>query len=477
MKVRNTLGGKMEIFEPIDPGRIGIYVCGLTVYDRMHVGHLRTFVSFDIIIRYLKFKGYKVNFVRNFTDIDDKIIDRARKEGLSSYDLAEKYINLFKRDISHFDLVQPNFEPRVSDHIEDIVKLIKKILEKGHGYVADGDVFFDIDSFPEYGKLSGMTKENMLAGARVEPSEKKRNPLDFALWKAKKYPDEPSWKAPWGEGRPGWHIECSAMSMKYLGETFDIHGGGIDLVFPHHENEIAQSESATGKKFVNYWLHVGHLTIGGEKMSKSLGNIIGIERILEDFHPEVVKFSFARCHYRSPVEFSQDMLKKDEKTLVNFYYTLEMEMERAKINIESGDIEKVQAEDDYLRKFTDFMDEDFNTPSAFAVVFSAFDEVRRSGSKNEFLKFIVFLKEIWRATGLFGSIIPISGKSFIEEEVKRRCRKFGFTYEELCKLIEKREELRRQRKFQEADEIRKKILGIGVYLQDTPEGTKTIPFV
>ncbi|GBD03096.1 Cysteine--tRNA ligase [bacterium HR19] len=477
MKVRNTLGGKVEIFEPIDRGKVGIYVCGLTVYDRMHVGHLRTFVSFDIIIRYLKFKGYKVSFVRNFTDIDDKIIDRARREGLSSRELAEKYINLFKKDISHFDLVQPDFEPRVSEHIEDIVELIKRILEKGHGYIVDGDVFFDIDSFPGYGKLSGMTKENMLAGARVEPSEKKRNPLDFALWKSKKYPDEPSWKAPWGEGRPGWHIECSAMSMKYLGETFDIHGGGIDLVFPHHENEIAQSESATGKKFVNYWLHVGHLTIEGEKMSKSLGNIINIDKILEDFHPEVVKFSFARSHYRSPLEFSRDMLKKDEKTLVNFYYTLEMEMQKARINIESGDIERIPAEGDYLKKFTDFMDEDFNTSSAFSVVFSAFDEVRKSGSKNDLLKFIAFLKEVWRATGLFSSIIPISGKSFIDEEVKRRCRKSGFTYEEICKLIEKREELRRQRKFREADEIRKKILEIGVYLQDTPEGTKTIPYV
>jgi cysteinyl-tRNA synthetase len=476
MKVKNTYGGVYQDFIPISEGEVRIYVCGLTVYDRMHIGHLRSFIPFDIIVRYLRFKGFKVIFVRNFTDVDDKIIQRAREEGISAYDVSSKYIDLFRKDIEPFELIKPDFEPRVTEHIPDIIELIKKIIKNGYGYVVDGDVYFDVLSFKDYGKLSGMSLENMLAGARVEPDEKKKNPLDFALWKAKKYQDEPSWNSPWGEGRPGWHIECSAMSMKYLGEEFDIHGGGQDLIFPHHENEIAQSRAATGKGFAKYWLHTGHLTLKGEKMSKSLGNVIDIPQLLKKFHPEVIKFSIAKYHYRSPVEFSDDNIKKDEKALINFYYTLEFETEKAKIR--EHEIEKMKDDSkvkNLIDSFCKFMDDDFNTPSAFSLVFSAFEDVRKSNSKDELIKFLAFLKKIYEGTGLFGKIPLISQKSFIEEEVIRRCKEHGISYDEVCKLVEKREELRKQKKFQEADEIRKKLLDIGIYLQDTPFGAKKIP--
>lgn len=474
MKLKNTLTRKMEDFVPLREKEVGIYLCGLTVYDRMHIGHIRSFIPFDILVRYFKHKGYRVTFVRNFTDVDDKIINRALQEGKTAYDVAETYIKLFYEDISHFELTKPDFEPRVTENIEEIIYLIQRIIKNGYAYVSDGDVYFEVEKFKDYGKLSGMSKDDMLAGARVEVSEKKRNPLDFALWKQKKYDYEPSWKSPWGEGRPGWHIECSAMSMKYLGETFDIHGGGQDLIFPHHENEIAQSESATQKPFVRYWLHAGHLFIGGEKMSKSLGNIITVPQILNMFHPEVLKLFIIKSHYRSNIEISGiEDIKKEEKTLVNFYYNIEFLADKLKINYE--EINKVEPDSSTVSNFEKALEEDMNTPEAISIIFSEYDKVIREGSKVRFLKFLKFLDIVSNILGVFGKIQVLGGTSFIEDEIRRRCKQKGYSYEEICNLIEKRNELRKERRFQEADEIRRKIMEIGIYLQDTELGSRKIP--
>ncbi|MCS7212827.1 MAG: cysteine--tRNA ligase [Candidatus Calescibacterium sp.] len=474
MKLKNTLTRKIEEFVPLREKEVGIYLCGLTVYDRMHIGHIRSFIPFDILVRYFKYKGYKVTFVRNFTDVDDKIINRALQEGKTAQEIAETYIKLFYEDISHFELAKPDFEPRVTENIQEIIELIQKIIRNGYAYVSDGDVYFEVDKFKDYGKLSGMSKDDMLAGARVEVSEKKRNPLDFALWKQKKYDYEPSWKSPWGEGRPGWHIECSAMSMKYLGETFDIHGGGQDLIFPHHENEIAQSESATQKTFVRYWLHAGHLFIGGEKMSKSLGNIITVPQILNMFHPEVLKLFIIKSHYRSNIEISGiEDIKKEEKTLVNFYYNIEFLVDKLKINHE--EINKVEPDESAVSNFEKALEEDMNTPEAISIIFSEYDKAIREGSKYTFLKFLKFLNVASDILGVFGRIQVLGRTSFIEDEIRRRCEQKGYNYEEICSLIEKRNELRKEKRFQEADEIRRKIMEIGIYLQDTELGSRKIP--
>lgn len=474
MRIRNTLTGKTEEFIPIEGKTVKIYLCGLTVYDRMHLGHLRSFIPFDILVRYLRHKGYKVIFIRNFTDVDDKIINKALQEGVSPREIAERYIKYFYEDIEPFELVRPDFEPKATEHIPDMINLIEKILQKGYAYVSDGDVYFDVDRFKEYGKLSKISKKDMLAGARVDISEKKKNPLDFALWKGKKYDYEPSWKSPWGEGRPGWHIECSAMSMKYLGETFDIHGGGQDLIFPHHENEIAQSESATGKTFVKYWMHSGQLYVKGEKMSKSLGNIISIPRVLEDFHPQIIKFFIAKSHYRSKIEISgTEDIKKDAKTLANFYFNIEFLIE--KLKIKESDVINSETDKELISKIEKALDEDLNTPEAISEIFSEYDKIMKEKSKEKLIKFVRTLKDISEIFGIFGSLEVIGGKSFIEEEIKRKCKRKGYSYEEICKLIEKREALRKQKRFQEADEIRKKILEIGIYIQDTELGTKKIP--
>lgn len=474
LRLRNTMSGKLEDFAPLSGNRVGVYICGLTVYDRMHVGHLRSFIPFDVLVRYLRYKGYKVTLVRNFTDVDDKIINKAIQEGTTPQDVAERYIKLFHMDIEPFELSKPDFEPRVTEHMEDIIALIKRILERGFAYVSEGDVYFEVRKFREYGKLSKMSKDDMLAGARVEVSERKRNPLDFALWKAKKHELEPSWDSPWGRGRPGWHIECSAMSMKYLGETFDIHGGGQDLIFPHHENEIAQSESATGKEFVRFWLHTGYLSIKGEKMSKSLGNIITVSDVLRMFHPEVLKLLMLRSHYRSKIEIQgTDDLKREEKTLTNFYYNIEYLVD--KLGVKEDEVRAATPPKDALRAFEAAMDEDLNTPEALSVIFSEFDRTMREKTRERLIEFLRFIDVTSEILGVLGRLSVLGRRSFIEEELIRRCYQKNISYQELCRLVEKREELRRQKRFQEADEIRKKILEVGIYLQDTDIGVRKIP--
>ncbi|MGZ8428745.1 MAG: cysteine--tRNA ligase, partial [Candidatus Deferrimicrobiaceae bacterium] len=297
LTVFNTLGNGKETFSPITPGKVKMYVCGVTVYDLCHIGHARANVAFDIIVRYLRYRGYEVTFVRNITDIDDKIIRRANEEGVKTEEIADRYIRAFYEDFDRMGLVRPDAEPRATEHIPEIIGLVERLIAAEKAYVAGGDVYYSVRGFGEYGKLSGKNTEELLAGARVEVDERKRDPLDFALWKASK-PGEPAWDSPWGPGRPGWHIECSAMAMKHLGETFDIHGGGKDLVFPHHENEIAQSEGVTGKPFARYWIHNGFVNIDNEKMSKSLGNFFTLHDVLEKVNPNVLRFFFASSHYR-----------------------------------------------------------------------------------------------------------------------------------------------------------------------------------
>ncbi|MGA2151407.1 MAG: cysteine--tRNA ligase, partial [Geobacteraceae bacterium] len=311
LRVYNTLTSGKEEFVPLRPGKVGMYVCGVTVYDYSHIGHARANVVFDVICRYLRFLGYEVTYVRNYTDIDDKIINRANADGVPYNVISERFITEFDRDMAQLGLELPTFQPKATDHVGDIIDLVARLIDKGHAYAAGGDVYFCVEKFATYLKLSGRNLEEMQAGARIEVDEKKRHPMDFALWKEAK-PGEPFWESPWGKGRPGWHIECSAMSIRYLGETFDIHGGGKDLIFPHHENEIAQSEAATGRPFVRYWLHNGFVNINAEKMSKSLGNFFTIREVLEKYDSEVLRFFLISAHYRSPLDFSDQNLTEAE---------------------------------------------------------------------------------------------------------------------------------------------------------------------
>ncbi|NWF54628.1 MAG: cysteine--tRNA ligase, partial [Syntrophaceae bacterium] len=321
LKIYNTLTKKKEEFVPLEEGKVRMYVCGVTVYDRCHIGHARAAVVFDVIYRFLRHLGYGVTYVQNYTDVDDKIINRANQEGVPSQVIAERYIQEHGQDMAALGMEKPTHQPKATENIPQIIDLIQRLVDKGVAYPVNGDVYFSVEKFGPYGKLSGRDLEEMQAGARVEVDERKKNPLDFALWKASK-PGEPEWESPWGKGRPGWHIECSAMSQRYLGESFDIHGGGKDLIFPHHENEIAQSEAATGKPFVRYWVHNGFVNINQEKMSKSLGNILPIGELLREHHPEALRLFLLSSHYRSPVDFSPQHMAEANANLDRFYSAL-----------------------------------------------------------------------------------------------------------------------------------------------------------
>src|SRR5512136_3124072 len=321
LRVYNTLSGGKEEFVPLRPGKVGMYVCGVTVYDYSHIGHARAYVAFDVILRYLRYLGYDVTYVRNYTDIDDKIIKRANSDGVPFYEISERFIKEFDRDMAELGVEVPDVQPKATEHLAEIISLVTTLIDKGYAYQAGGDVYFCVDKFASYLKLSKRNLEEMQAGARIEVDEKKRHPMDFALWKEAKA-GEPFWDSPWGKGRPGWHIECSAMSLKYLGETLDIHGGGQDLIFPHHENEIAQSEAATGRPFVRYWLHNGFVNINAEKMSKSLGNFFTIREVLEKYDREVLRFFLLSAHYRSPLDFSDQNLTEAEAGMERIYGAL-----------------------------------------------------------------------------------------------------------------------------------------------------------
>ena len=393
LRVYNTLTGKKEEFQPLIPGKVGMYVCGVTVYDYCHIGHARANVVFDIVFRYLRFLGFDVNYVRNYTDVDDKIINRANERGIDSRELAEEFIRAFDEDMERLGMALPTHQPKATEHIPQIITLIERLIERGIAYEAAGDVYYAVEKFPDYLKLSKRNLDEMQAGARISPGEQKRNPMDFAIWKGAK-PGEPAWESPWGAGRPGWHIECSAMSMELLGESFDIHGGGKDLVFPHHENEIAQSEGATCKPFVRYWLHNGFVNINQEKMSKSLGNFFTIRDILKRYDPEVVRFFLLTAHYRSPIDFSDQNLEDARSGLTRFYEGLLAAAETLAKHpaperpacpvISDAEREVYDRLETLEDRFAEAMDDDFNTALAIAHLFEGVRAMNRLVAEGRF---------------------------------------------------------------------------------------------
>ncbi|MFA6528869.1 MAG: cysteine--tRNA ligase, partial [Candidatus Gracilibacteria bacterium] len=373
LKVKNTLTGKKEEFKPLNGKKVGMYVCGPTVYDFAHLGHGRSAMVFDIIRKYLKYKGYEVTFVSNYTDVDDKMITRANKEGITIQQLAEKIIPEYRADYGQLKIDKPDHQPKATEYIPQMIKLIEKLIEKGYAYELDDGVYFEVEKFPSYGKLSGQNQDELKAGARIEKDDKKRHPHDFVLWKKAK-PNEPSWPSPWGDGRPGWHIECSAMSMNLLGESFDIHGGGMDLIFPHHEDEIAQSECATGKPYVKYWLHNGFININNEKMSKSLGNFFTLKDIFKKYDPNTVRFLLISTHYRSPINFSHDLLDQSENALNRIKdFLINLKNYKSKAEKSDPSLEKILEET--IKDFEKRMDDDFDTAGGIGVLYNMIKEI------------------------------------------------------------------------------------------------------
>jgi len=475
IRVYNTLSGKKEEFRPVNEGRVGIYICGPTVYDSAHLGHARAAVVFDVIVRYLRYRGVNVNYVRNITDVDDKIIKRANEEGVAPKEISERYTREYEEDMASLGVLPPDEAPKVTDHIRDIQDLVRRLIDQGRAYVVDGDVYFAIEQFPEYGKLSKRDKEMMIAGARVEVDPKKRDPLDFALWKAAK-PGEPSWPSPWGEGRPGWHIECSAMSMRYLGDTLDIHGGGKDLIFPHHENEIAQSEGATGRPFARYWLHNGFVNINAEKMSKSLGNILTIRNMVSNYHPEVIRHFLLSAHYRSPLDYNDDALAESERSLERLYSSMRDAKtlsggERLEVK---GERSRIKGELHLRERFIEAMDDDFNTAAAIGHVFETVREINRLAAEREgassgvgLVGAIEQIREIGGVLGIFGS----DPEQYLEQRKQTKLKEIDIETEELEHLIAERAAARKSKDFARADEIRTELKEKGIVLEDTPQGT------
>ncbi len=472
MRVFNTLSGKKEDFHPLEPGGVRMYVCGVTVYDYCHVGHARSTVVFDVISRYLKYRGYNVVMVRNFTDIDDKIIKRAKEEGVSWEEIARRYTEEYYRDMDALGVSRADYEPRATEHINEMIEMIEGLIKKGYAYVVDGNVYFEVNKFKDYGKLSKRSKEEMLAGARVEVDERKKNPLDFALWKASKE-GEPAWPSPWGPGRPGWHIECSVMSMKHLGETFDIHGGGADLIFPHHENEIAQSEAYTGKPFVRYWIHNGFITVSKEKMSKSLGNFFTIREVLKQFDPEVLRAFLLSTHYRSPVEFSYEHLLETEASVDRFYTTvMRTEQYLEHIKEDQPDTEDKQMEETIERlreRFEEAMDDDFNTALALGHIYEFLRELNRFLDRRpQGKKTVALLKRALEVLKDVTSVLNLFQRTPYQWQVSLLEKKgIGLTVEEIEEKIRQRQEARKRRDWGLADSIRDELQRKGIILEDT----------
>jgi cysteinyl-tRNA synthetase len=477
MRIYNTLTAKKEEFVPVRPGEVRMYSCGITAYDFCHIGHARSAIVFDVMRRYIRYKGYAITYIRNFTDIDDKIIKRGHQEGLAWDVVAKKYIDEYYRDMDMPGVGRADFEPRATEYISEMIGIVKGLIEKGHAYESDGSVYFEVGSFREYGKLSKRDPEDMMAGARIEVNERKKNPMDFALWKASKE-GEPAWESPWGPGRPGWHIECSAMSLKHLGETFDIHGGGADLIFPHHENEIAQSEAFTGKPFVKYWVHNGFITVDKEKMSKSLGNFFTIREILHKFDAEAVRFFLLSTHYRSPIEFSDEQLKEAEIS-IDRYYTTVLRVRDFLAQDQSG--EKKSADentlsevlDSFISKFNEAMEDDFNTALAIGGIFelirilNKYLDGKPLGSRT--------VELVTRAEGLLreaGGVLNIFART-PEEWYKALMvvKQIAVTEPDILARIEARRQARQNKDWAAADSIRKDLDALGIILEDKKDGT------
>ena len=463
--ITNTMTGEKEEFKPLENKTVKMYVCGPTVYDHAHIGHARSAVVFDVIRRWLEYRGYKVIYVRNYTDVDDKIIRRAKEEGISWKEVAEKYIASYEEDMKALNVKEPTYKPRVTEHIREIIEMIDGLIEKGYAYEAGGDVYFSVKKFPEYGKLSKRNVEELRAGARIEPGENKKDPLDFALWKKSKE-GEPGWESPWGVGRPGWHIECSVMSMKYLGETMDIHGGGLDLIFPHHENEIAQSESYTGKTFARYWVHNGFVMVNREKMSKSLGNFFTIKEILERFSPDVLRLFLLSTHYRSPIDFSFERLEDSERALKRLLNFIDSTSAVESLEVVEGEGEPISVSS-FRELFESAMDDDFNTAKALGALFELVkranllkDRALKEGkiTKAEKLSFREAVEFVENALRTLGFKLERERESGLEEKL-------------IELLIEVRGELRKKKEFQLADLIRDRLKELGIALEDLPTGT------
>jgi cysteinyl-tRNA synthetase len=475
IKVYNTLTGKKEEFKPLRADEVSMYVCGPTVYDLSHIGHARSAVAFDVIYRYLKFKGFNVIYTRNYTDVDDKIIKRANEEGVSSEALADRYIKTFDKDMANLGVELPTYRPRATETIETMIGLIGALVERGFAYVVDGDVYFSVRKFEGYGKLSGKNIEELTAGARVEVDEKKADPLDFALWKTSK-PGEPWWESPWGRGRPGWHIECSAMCLAHLGITIDIHGGGKDLIFPHHENEIAQSEAATGKPFIRYWLHNGFVNIDREKMSKSLGNILNIKDVLNRNTNEAVRLFLLSSHYRSPIDYTVDSIKAAETAVEKVYRTVKrIESDWPDIMCAAVDEERKKRR---IQPIIDAMDDDFNTAAAIGRIFEEtgkanglMDEAAATGKTEALNEKLPVIMAVFKEAGRFLGIFHRTPGQYFDDVRSR----VGVPKEEIERLIGQREEARKGKDFKRADAIRAELKEKGIILEDTPKGTVWYP--
>jgi len=485
MLLYNTLSRRKETFEPLSPPKVGLYACGVTVYDDCHLGHARSTVAFEVMVRYLRHRGFQVTWVRNFTDIDDKIIRRAQETGLSWQEVAERYVASFQNDMAALGVPPAQIEPRATQHLPEIIDLIRRLQDKGFAYPAGGDVFFRVRRFPGYGKLSGQSLEDIRAGARVEVDPHKEDPLDFALWKASK-PGEPVWDSPWGPGRPGWHIECSAMSMYYLGESFDLHGGGQDLIFPHHENEIAQSEAATGKPFARYWLHHGLLTLDQEKMSKSLKNFFTVKEVLARFPAEVVRFFLINCHYRSPLDFSDQALAEAETALLRLYTTLgrlkdilgrhQQVTGPAPADFSSS----LLAADELARlrslrsRFEAAMDDDLNTAQALGYLFEAVRLTNRL-LENPAAEppFLALLKEVHHDLSGLGRVLNLlqADPQEMLTTLRQKSADLKIAPAEIEQLINARTQARKNKDFAQADHIRKQLAELDILLEDTPQGT------
>lgn len=460
MKLYNSMTRQKEEFVPITPGEVKMYVCGPTVYNYFHIGNARPFMVFDILRRYFEYRGYKVNYIQNFTDVDDKIIKRSIEEGISASEVSEKYIMEYFKDADALGVNRATHHPKVTETMDEIIDFIKVLIDKGYAYESEGDVFFDSKAFNDYGKLSGQNIEELDLGSRIDVDERKKHPADFVLWKTKK-PGEPAWDSPWGEGRPGWHIECSVMSTKYLGETIDIHAGGQDLIFPHHENEIAQSEAYSGKPYVNYWMHNGYININNEKMSKSKGNFFTVRDILAEYDAEVVRFFMLSAHYRSPVNFSRELIEAAENGLERLYNAkenLEYLLEHAKQeNFIDGEKATEEQLAKYRQQFIEAMDDDMNTADAIAAIFELVRDINIKVTAEASSALIQ------SALDLLGEMTDVLG--FLNREK-------GDIDAEIEALIERRQEARANKDWAEADSIRDELKARGIVLEDTPQGVK-----
>ncbi|EQF29514.1 MULTISPECIES: cysteine--tRNA ligase [unclassified Clostridioides] len=461
MKVYNTLTRTKEEFVPLEEGKVKMYVCGPTVYNYIHIGNARPFIIFDTLRRYLEYRGYDVTYVQNFTDVDDKIINRSHEEGISPEEVATKYIKEYFVDCDGLGIKRATVHPQVTDNIQQIIDFIKELEDKGYAYAVNGDVYFDTNKFEGYGKLSGQKQEDLEAGARIEVNDQKRHPMDFVLWKAKKE-GEPGWDSPWGEGRPGWHIECSVMSKRYLGETIDIHAGGQDLTFPHHENEIAQSEARSGKTFSKYWMHNGYININDEKMSKSKGNFFTVRDISKLYDLEIVRFFMLSAHYRNPVNFSDEMLNQAKAGLERLYNTKE-KLEFTLSNLKEStltekEVELVKELDNFRQKFIDAMDDDVNTADAVSVIFELAKLINSNVDENSSLEFAKKCLDEFNELTKVLNIVNKKKDTVLDKDIEE--------------LIQKRTDAKKNKEFQLADDIRQQLLDMGIVLEDTRQGVK-----